>query len=93
VWIKDKYHPETGESAYRRKENLSDYLYITQTALVRAFTKRLKKDISYREITGEFHDAGILMEDMDRHSKKFQNIRHYVINVKTLETIIETLED
>jgi hypothetical protein len=87
----EEYHPEMGTSAYHRKDVWTDYFYITGDALQGAFTKRLGRLISFKKLSGEFHDAGILVEDLDKHTKKFHDKRHYVINVKTLETIVKTI--
>jgi hypothetical protein len=78
--------------AFRSKTFAHDYFYITSNSLQIAFTKRLGRVISLRKVVRELHDFAILVEDADKHTKKFQDRRHYVIDVNTLETIVNSIE-
>jgi hypothetical protein len=89
---KSKYNEESGTAAYRDTNLEHDFLYITKNSLQRAFTKRGGKIVSMKKLSDEFHDAGILVEDIDKRTKKFLAKRHYVINVRTLREIVNILE-
>ena len=47
--------------------------------------------VSLRKVSDELHDAGVLVEDIDKRSKKFMSRRHYVIAVDALDRYCEVL--
>jgi hypothetical protein len=89
---KSEYMNGMDATAYREKTLEHDFFFITRASLQIAFTKYLGKPISLKKLSDEFHDSGILVEDVDKRTKKFLERRHYVINVNALAVIIKTLE-
>ncbi len=67
-------------------------IYITGEVLQKAFSEYYKRVIPRKVITDAFHNAGILEEDINARTKKFGNIRHYVISVAMLKLYIGNMK-
>lgn len=85
-----EYNDAGGENrvcAFREKDikNGSDKLYITGNALAASLRKRTGQHVSLKKVSDELHDAGILIEDLDKRSKKFEGRRHYVLDLERLK--------
>lgn len=59
--------------------------YITSGALQRVLLLHLQRTVSMKAVTDSLHDAGVLEEDKDARTKKFQGKRHYVISRAAME--------
>lgn len=67
--------------------------YITSNTLQYALMTKLKKPVSIRKVSDELHDAGILIEDLDKRSVKFNSRRHYLIDTEMLEYVCKSIRD
>lgn len=58
---------------------------ITRSALQNGMMKFYRRAISVKEIVDALHNAGILEEDSNTRTKKFNGLRHYIISLEMLE--------
>ncbi len=63
-------------------------IYITGIVLQKVFSGHYKWVIPGKVITDAFHNAGILEEDTDARTKKFNGIRHYVVSIDMLKLYV-----
>lgn len=85
--VRAQYSDQTGNQAF-----LDDnYFYITGNALQACLMNHIGYPVSLRKVSDELHDAGVLVEDIDKRSKKFMSRRHYVIAVDALDRYCEVL--
>ncbi len=63
-------------------------IYITGIVLQKVFSGHYKRIIPGKVITDAFHNAGILEEDTDARTKKFNGIRHYVVSIDMLKLYV-----
>lgn len=82
-----QYSDQTGEQALLD----GNYFYITGNALQTCLMNHIGYPVSLRKVSDELHDAGVLIEDIDKRSKKFMSRRHYVIAVDALSRYCEVL--
>ena len=84
-----QYSEEKGEQAL----NNGSCFILTRQALQRCLMSRLGKTISLNEVSDALHDAGILIEDVDKRTRKFHNVRHYFLDILALERYCEVMKD
>ncbi|HBI61801.1 MAG TPA: hypothetical protein DDY31_11430 [Lachnospiraceae bacterium] len=84
---KAQYSAETNDQAFFDGE----YFYITRNALQTCLMNHTGYPVSMRKVSDDLHDAGVLIEDIDKRSKKFMNRRHYIISVDILSRYCEAL--
>lgn len=84
-----QYSEENGEQAL----NNGSCFILTRQALQRCLMSRLGKTISLNEVSDALHDAGILIEDVDKRTRKFHNVRHYFLDILALERYCKVVTD
>lgn len=84
---RSQYSDQTGDHAFLD----GNYFYITGNALQTCLMNHIGHPVSLRKVSDELHDAGVLVEDIDKRSKKFMSRRHYVIAVDALDRYCEVL--
>lgn len=85
--VRSQYSDQTGDQAFLN----GNYFYITGNALQACLMNHIGYPVSLRKVSDELHDAGVLVEDIDKRSKKFMSRRHYVIAVDALDRYCEVL--
>lgn len=78
--IYDRYEP-TGKNFSLHNGKF----YITRTALQFGLLKYLNRTVSMKKVSDALHDAGVIEEDYNTRTKKFHNVRHYVISRQAIE--------
>lgn len=85
--VRAQYSDQTGNQAFLD----GNYFYITGNALQACLMNHIGYPVSLCKVSDELHDAGVLVEDIDKRSKKFMSRRHYVIAVDALDRYCEVL--
>ena len=89
VLTKVQYSEKTGEQAL----NDGNCFILTRQALQKCLMSRLGKPVSMKKVSDDLHDAGVLLEDVDRRTRKYHNVRHYFLDIKTLERYCKVVMD
>ena len=89
---KDKYLKAISSIIKYQNRNDNESFYvgagkvcITRSALQNGMMKFYRRAISVKEIVDALHNAGILEEDSNTRTKKFNGLRHYIISLEMLE--------
>lgn len=89
---KDKYLKAISDLLQYQTCNANESFYvgngkvcITKMALQNGMMKFYQRSISVKEIVDALHNAGILEEDSNTRTKKFNGTRHYVISLEMLD--------
>lgn len=84
-----QYSEENGEQAL----NDGHCFILTRQALQKCLMSRLGKPVSMKKVSDELHDAGVLIEDVDKRTRKYHNVRHYFLDIKALERYCKVVAD
>lgn len=88
VIVRGQYDETTGSQALLE----GNFFYITGNALLACMRNHIGyPSIRLHDVSSQLHDAGVLMEDTDKRTKKFLTCRHYVIALDALKQYCEML--
>lgn len=85
VLARTQYSDQTDDQAFLD----GNCFYITGNALQTCLMKHIGYPVSLRKVSDDLHDAGVLIEDIDKRAKKFMSRRHYIISVDALKRYCE----